>query len=43
MIANGHIPCEKLITKVIGIDEVQETILDMIAHPENYMKVVVKL
>lgn len=42
-ISEGRIPTEKIITRVVTMEETGDVMLDMIAHPESYMKVVVKL
>lgn len=43
LIASGAVPTRKIITKVVSLEETEATMLDMMAHPGNYMKVVVKL
>ena len=43
LIKSGKIPIEKIITKVISIDEVPDTIIDIEKNPGNYLKVVVKM
>lgn len=43
LIASGAVPTRKIITKVIEMKETEAVMLDMMAHPGNYMKVVVKL
>lgn len=43
LIASGKIPVEKIITKIIGLSEVEITIKDMIANPNDYLKVIVNI
>ena len=43
LIASGAVPARKIITKVVGLEEVEAVMLDMTAHPGDYMKVVVRL
>lgn len=43
LIHEGKIPADALITKVIGLEEVESTIQDMIKTPSAYLKVVVKI
>lgn len=43
LIAEGKIPTRKLITRVVSMEETRDVMLDMMAHPGNYMKVIVKL
>lgn len=43
LIASGRIPAQKIITKLVNLEETETVMLDMMAHPGNYMKVVVKL
>jgi 2-desacetyl-2-hydroxyethyl bacteriochlorophyllide A dehydrogenase len=43
LITSGKIPVEKIITKTIELSEVETTIIDMIANPNEYLKVIVKI
>lgn len=43
LLANGHISADKIITKVVEMEQTEQVMKDMIANPGNYMKVVVKL
>ena len=43
LIAEGKIPTRKIITRVVRAEEAKQTMLDMMAHPGDYMKVVVRL
>ncbi len=43
LIAEGKIPVDKIITKVVNMEDTEAVILDMIANNKNYMKVVVKI
>lgn len=43
LIRTGRIPADAVITKVISIDEVEEVIRDMVQHPAEYLKVIVKI
>lgn len=43
MVNEGDIPADKIITKVIELDQVEETIKDMIQSPSDYLKVVVNI
>lgn len=43
LIAEGKIPVDKIITKVVNVEDAEAVILDMIANNKNYMKVVVKM
>lgn len=43
MISSGNFPTSKFITKVIALEETEDIINDMIAHPGNYVKVIVKI
>ena len=43
LIAGGKIPTRKIITKVVELEDTEKVMLDMMAHPDHYMKVVVKL
>jgi threonine dehydrogenase-like Zn-dependent dehydrogenase len=39
MVNGGAMPADKIITKIIGIEEVETTIRDMIKNPTAYLKV----
>ena len=43
LIASGQIPTRRLITKVVELADTEAVMLDMMAHPGNYIKVVVRL
>lgn len=43
LIASGQIPTRKIITRLVELEETEAVMLDMMAHPGEYMKVVVKL
>ena len=43
LIHKGELPVHKLLTKVISLDEVEQTIQDMMVHPGDYLKVVTKI
>lgn len=43
LIQEGKIPVDSLITKVISLEETEQTIQDMIQSPSKYLKVVVKI
>ena len=43
LLAERELPIERLLTKTVGLDQVEETIRDMAAHPGDYLKVVVKI
>lgn len=43
LISQNLVPVEKLLTKTICLDEVEETIKDMVVNPSEYLKVVVKV
>ena len=43
LIADNQIPTEKIITKVVSLEETMDVMLDMMANPGDYMKVVVKI
>lgn len=43
LIDEGKVPVDLLTTKIIPMDEVETVILDMIAHPQEYLKVVVEI
>lgn len=43
LICSKKVDMNKILTKVISLDEVPETIIDMEKNPENYMKVVVRI
>lgn len=43
-LVNGNkVPTDKIITKVINLDEVEDTIKDMIQSPSNYLKVITRI
>lgn len=41
LISEGFVPVDKMTSKIISLDEVEETIKDMIQNPGSYIKVVV--
>ncbi|MDO5135242.1 MAG: alcohol dehydrogenase catalytic domain-containing protein [Eubacteriales bacterium] len=43
LIQAGKIPVDSLITKVISLEETEETIQDMMKSPSKYLKVIVKI
>lgn len=43
LIASGQIPTRRLITKAVELADTEAVMLDMMAHPGNYIKVVVRL
>lgn len=43
LLAAGAVPVQRIITKVIKLEEAEATMLDMMANPGNYIKVVVKM
>lgn len=43
LISEDLVPVEQLLTKIIPLEKVEETIRDMVANPSGYMKVVVKV
>lgn len=43
LIRSGAVPAERLLTGVVEFKGLEETIVDMIGHPQNYMKVAVKI
>ena len=43
LLAERELPIERLLTKTVGLDQVEETIRDMAAHPGDYLKVVGKI
>ena len=43
LLNEGVLPIDRLLTKTVELEETEETIRDMIDHPGNYLKVVVKI
>lgn len=43
LIHQGALPIHKMLTKVIELDQVEQTIQDMMVHPGDYLKVVTKI
>lgn len=43
LIRTGAVPAERLLTSLTAFEDLERTITDMIAHPQNYMKVAVKI
>jgi 2-desacetyl-2-hydroxyethyl bacteriochlorophyllide A dehydrogenase len=43
MVNGGAIPADRIITKIIGIEETEAAIQDMIKNPTNYLKVAVAI
>jgi threonine dehydrogenase-like Zn-dependent dehydrogenase len=43
LILRGKIPTDQIITKVIGLEDTDEVIQDMIANPSDYLKIVVEI
>lgn len=43
LITERKVPTDAIITKLIDMEQVDETIQDMIRNPSNYMKVIVKI
>ena len=43
LIHKGELPIHKMLTKVIDLAQVEETIQDMMIHPGDYLKVVTKI
>jgi len=43
LITSGKVPVEKMITKIIELEDTDKVIKDMIENPSDYLKVVVKI
>lgn len=43
LVDGGKVPTDAIITQTIGLEDTEKTIQDMAQHPENYMKVIVKI
>lgn len=43
LVLNNKVPADKLITKNVSLDEVENTLLDMIKSPSDYLKVIVDI
>lgn len=43
LINEGKVPVDQITTKVIRMEETKDTIIDMIEHPQEYLKVVVEI
>ena len=41
LVRNGYLPADKLITKHIRPEELEDTMNDILANPQNYLKVIV--
>ena len=39
----GKVPTDAIITKMIELDQVEDTIKDMIQSPSDYLKVIVNI
>lgn len=43
LIQEGELPIHRMLTKVIDLEQVEETIQDMMIHPGDYLKVVTRI
>ena len=43
LVNEGKVPTDAIITKMIELDQVEDTIKDMIQSPSDYLKVIVNI
>ena len=43
LIEEDVLPIKKMITKIVSLDETADTIRDMMEHPGNYLKAIVRI
>ena len=43
LVNEGRVPTDAIITKMIELDQVEDTIKDMIQSPSDYLKVIVNI